>query len=177
MPRHIAFLRAVNVGGRTVKMDALRAHFEALGLARVETFIASGNVIFEAPAKAAAKLPAKIEAALLAALGFEVHTFVRTDAELAAVVSHAATLKAAPTLNVGFLAEPMSREAEKLLMKLRSEIDDFHVHGREVYWLCKKKQSESTFSNTVFEKALKLRTTFRGISTVQKLSAKYPPVR
>jgi uncharacterized protein (DUF1697 family) len=48
MPKHIAFLRAINVGGHIVKMDHLRRLFEALELAEVETFIASGNVIFEA---------------------------------------------------------------------------------------------------------------------------------
>jgi len=48
VPRCIAFLRAVNVGGRIVKMDALRGHFEAAGFTSAETFIASGNVIFDA---------------------------------------------------------------------------------------------------------------------------------
>ena len=43
MTRYIAFLRAINVGGHTVKMDQLRALFEELGLSNVETFIASGN--------------------------------------------------------------------------------------------------------------------------------------
>ncbi len=52
MPRCIAFLRAVNVGGRIVKMDALRGHFEAAGFTSAETFIASGNVIFDTKAKA-----------------------------------------------------------------------------------------------------------------------------
>ena len=41
MPRYVAFLRAVNVGGRVVKMDVLRKAFESLGFARVETFIAT----------------------------------------------------------------------------------------------------------------------------------------
>ena len=64
MPRYVAFLRAVNVGGRIVKMDALRGHFAAAGFANVETFIASGNVIFDTRAKAGPALEAKIEAAL-----------------------------------------------------------------------------------------------------------------
>ena len=45
--RLVAFLRAINVGGHNVKMDRLRELFEALGLSNVETFIASGNVIFD----------------------------------------------------------------------------------------------------------------------------------
>ena len=50
VPRHVAFLRAINVGGHVVTMDKLRALFTALGLKDVETFIASGNVLF-APSK------------------------------------------------------------------------------------------------------------------------------
>ena len=49
MPRYIAFLRALNVGGHTVKMDHLRSLFEALGFGGVESFIASGNIIFDTP--------------------------------------------------------------------------------------------------------------------------------
>ena len=49
MPRFVAFLRALNVGGaHVVKMDALKRHFEAMGFTDVETFIASGNVVFTA---------------------------------------------------------------------------------------------------------------------------------
>jgi uncharacterized protein (DUF1697 family) len=47
MPKYAAFLRATNLGGHTVKMDDLRRLFEAMGFSNVETFIASGNVIFE----------------------------------------------------------------------------------------------------------------------------------
>ena len=50
MPKFVAFLRAINVGGHLVKMDELRGLFEALGFSNVETFIASGNVIFDSKA-------------------------------------------------------------------------------------------------------------------------------
>ena len=61
MSRYIAFLRAVNVGGRIVKMEELRKHFAALGLANAETLIASGNVIFDSAAKSATGLQKRIE--------------------------------------------------------------------------------------------------------------------
>ena len=87
MKRHIAFLRAINVGGHTVKMDRLRDLFAGMGFANVETFIASGNVIFDAPAPGTAALERKIETGLLTALGYRVDTFIRTPAELAAVAA------------------------------------------------------------------------------------------
>ena len=51
MPKYVALLRAINVGGHTVKMDHLRSLFEAIGFSNVETFIASGNVIFDSRSK------------------------------------------------------------------------------------------------------------------------------
>ena len=57
----------------------------------------------------------------------------------------------------------------------KTDIDDFHTKGREVFWLCKKRQGESTFTNTNMERALKIRATFRGMNTVVRLAAKYRP--
>jgi len=85
MPRLIAFLRAINVGGHTVTMEKLRREFEGLGLKDVETFIASGNVIFTARQADTVALEKKIEARLHKALGYEVATFVRSCEEVAAV--------------------------------------------------------------------------------------------
>ena len=177
MPRLVAFLRAINVGGRTVKMDELKRLFEAVGCREVETFIASGNVVFESSSRNIGALQRKIEDHLRKSLGYDVRTFVRTGSEVAAIARYRAfsesQLRSAKALNVAFLAEPLSADARKTLMGLETEIDDFHVHGREVYWLCRKKQSESDFSNVLFEKKVGARTTFRGLKTVEKLAAKY----
>ncbi|MDH4037958.1 MAG: DUF1697 domain-containing protein [Candidatus Krumholzibacteria bacterium] len=177
--RYIAFLRAINVGGRTVPMARLRALFEDLGLDAVETFIASGNVLFETRAMSAATLEKRIETALLKAFGYEVSTFVRTRAEVAAIAAArpfaAGAMAAALALNVAFLRAPLDARGVRTLGALRTPIDDFRATGSEVYWMCKKRQSESDFSNAVFEKALGVRATFRGMNTVRRLAEKYPP--
>ncbi len=173
----IAFLRAINVGGRTVKMEKLRGLFEEIGCKRVETFINSGNVIFTSPSRSLGALERRIEEHLLESLGYEVKTFVRTVSEVDAIARHqsfpASQIKTAAALNVAFMAEPLTAGAKASLNGLKTEIDDFHVNGREVYWLCRKRQSESRFTNMIFEKTLKVRATFRGINTVEKLAAKY----
>ncbi|HEX4947520.1 MAG TPA: DUF1697 domain-containing protein [Blastocatellia bacterium] len=178
MPRFIAFLRAINVGGHNVKMETLRALFVELGFTNVETFIASGNVIFETNARNSKLLEEQIAAHLKASLGYEVATFVRTDAEVQAVANYqpfpAAAITTAMALNVGFLAAPLSREAADKLLSYRNEMDDLHLHGREVYWLCRMKQTESPFAKAGFEKIVKTKATFRGVNTVRKLAAKYP---
>ena len=176
MARHVAFLRAINVGGHTVTMDKLRRIFEALGFDDVETFIASGNVLFSSPSKSLSTLERKIEDRLEVSLGYEVATFVRTAQEVVAIASYkpfpAAQVRTAGAFCVGFLAQPLDAAAKKSLTALASTIDRFHVHDREVYWLCEKRQSESKFSNVVFEKATGARVTFRGTNTVRKLAIK-----
>ena len=88
MIRYIAFLRAINVGGHTVKMENLRHLFESLDFSNVQTFIASGNVVFDAKEKSARSLEKKIEKRLREALGYDVATFIRTDAELAEIADY-----------------------------------------------------------------------------------------
>ena len=176
MPRLYAFLRAINVGGHTVTMARLRELFEELGLKGVETFIASGNVIFESSSKNPATLEKKIEAHLEKSLGYEVKTFIRTGPELTALAAHKAfpdaRVQSARAYCVGFLTQPLDAAAKKALDGLKTAVDDFHLNDREVYWLCKVGQSESKFSNMVFERMTKARVTFRGFNTVAKLAAK-----
>src|SRR5437660_1567039 len=88
MPRYVSFLRGINLGGRRVKMDQLRALFEALKFSDVSTFIASGNVLFGAPSLDAGSLEGQIEHHLEQSLGYPVDTFLRTPSELAAIAAH-----------------------------------------------------------------------------------------
>lgn len=156
MTRYIAFLRAINVGGHTVKMETLRHLFETMGFKDVETFIASGNVVFQSPAEDTALLESTIASGLRHALGYNVATFIRTEAELIQIMAHQAfpqpELDAAMANNIVFLANPLKEEEKRKLMALTTEIDHFAVQGREITWLCGKRQSESTFSNAVLEK-------------------------
>ena len=173
----IAFLRAINVGGHNVKMEVLRDLFVELGLKDVETFIASGNVIFRAEPEDRRGLEPRLEARLREALGYEVKTFVRTTAEVRDIARYRPfpepDLEAARAFCVGFLSAPPDAAATKLVLAQKTDVDDFHVSGREVYWLCKVGQSESEFSNARFEKKVGLSVTFRGMKTVSKLAAKY----
>ena len=177
MPKFIAFLRAINVGGHTVAMAELRGIFERLSFKEVETFIASGNVIFASPSGDVEALQKKIEGRLLSSLGYEVKAFLRTVPEVAGIAQYKPFkelhLLSAAALNVAFLADPLRTETKKSVMALKTEIDDFHVHGREVYWLCKARQSDSKFSYARFEKVLNARATWRNVNTVRRLAAKY----
>jgi uncharacterized protein (DUF1697 family) len=77
MPRRLALLRAVNVGGRKLPMAELKVLCGQLGWRKVETYIQSGNVVFEAPG-AANQLETALERAIEAGFGFAAPVMVRS---------------------------------------------------------------------------------------------------
>ncbi len=178
MPRYVAFLRAINVGGRVVRMDRLKSLFEEMPLSDVATYIASGNVIFTAAARAPAPLEAKIAAHLERRLGYAVPTFLRTPSELADV-ARARPFREVPLSNkgaalyVGFVSEAPASGVRKTLRGMKCATDEFEILGREVFWLCHKRMLESAYSGAQLEKALGTPATFRNINTVEKLAAKH----
>jgi uncharacterized protein (DUF1697 family) len=158
-------------------MDRLKALFEDMNFKRVETLIASGNVIFESAAKDAAALEKKIAASLEKSLGFPAATFLRTDEQLARVLEHEVLgQRGSNTLYVSFLLEQPRKEGLAKLMTYQSKLDTFHVGEREVFWLRKAKgMSDSPFFKVGMEKALGMPATMRNVTTVEKLVLMYPP--
>lgn len=159
-------------------MDDLRRLFEAIGFANVETFIASGNVIFDSAVISTKDLERKIEADLREALGYEVATFVRSTSEVASIAQYkpfedAELFADGNTLYIAFVADRPSDTSIAKLMSFTTEVDQFHVYGREAYWLCHKKMSESEFSGALLEKTLGMQATIRNATTVRKITAKY----
>ncbi|MGE0814593.1 MAG: DUF1697 domain-containing protein [Vicinamibacterales bacterium] len=177
MPRYIAFLRAVNVGGRVVKMDALRGLFERAGFDDVQTFIQSGNVAFSAKARATAPLERAIETRLADALGYDVPTFVRSPSEVLGVIGRPAFpgRRVAPdgSLHVGFLKGPLDAAARARLSALNTDQYRFEAAGREVYWLLETKMSLLKIRPAQIERALGGPTTFRSHLSLQKLAARH----
>jgi uncharacterized protein (DUF1697 family) len=176
--RYAAFLRAINVGGHTVKMAALRVMFEELGFGRVETFIASGNVIFDSSAKDEHKLERVVERALETDLGYPVETFVRSMGELTEISGHNPFDRPGPdgddrSVYVAFLGRRPTSEAVQRLAALASEDDTFAVVGREAWWLRRGGIGESRFSGGLLEKTLGMPATLRGLPTIMKIVARH----
>jgi len=178
MNRYIAFLRAINVGGHTVKMDHLRTLFEALRFSNVATFIASGNVIFDTKSADTRALEDKIERHLKKALGYDVATFIRSVPEVVAAAEYQpfgpdATRDNGYSMFVVFIREAPSVAGQRKLNGLRTEVDEVHVNGREIYWGIRGGFSDSKLSGALLEKTASLPGTARNITTVRKLAAKY----
>lgn len=180
MPHYIAFLRGINLGKRRVKMEQLRTLFEEMKFSSVETFIASGNVIFSARSTDAQKLEKQIEAHLKKSLGYGVDTFIRTRQEIAAIAAHRPFPAVDPdcpqhTVHAGFLREPINAAQIMNLLASRTAVDEFQVEGREYYWLCRIKINESKVWASPQMKLVKLPTSsMRNLTTIRKLAALYP---
>ncbi|MEE9555055.1 MAG: DUF1697 domain-containing protein [candidate division Zixibacteria bacterium] len=178
MPKYAAFLRAINVGGHNIKMDHLRRLFEEMGYSNVETFIASGNVIFDSRSSSAKNITKIIERHLRDALGYEVATFIRTTKELAKIADRNPfgddALKAkVSSLYIAFLKDKLDDPLAKKVISFASDVDEFHIDGREVYWLCRIRMLESEFSGAFLEKTLGMPATMRNSTTIRKMAAKY----
>ena len=178
MPRHVALLRGINVGGHRVKMDRLRELFEELGFEEVATFIASGNVIFSASPSDVAELEDEIERHLAERLGYEVPTFIRSPEELESVAAFepAALREGEPSalsLYVIFLPASADDDLRAGFAALTSEMDTFTFSGREIYWLIKGKLTDSPSFGPRLERATRnVPTTMRNMTSVRKLVTK-----
>jgi len=180
---YIAFLRGINLGKRRVKMEQLRGLFEAMKFTAVETFIASGNVLFTAKSADAGMLGRRIEVHLEKSLGYAVDTFVRSRAEVAAIAA-ARPFAAADfnhpghTIHVGFLREKLTPEQTLKLSKCHTDVDEFRVIGREYYWLCRIKTNESKVWTLPQLREIRMpSSSMRNLTTLRKLAALAPPTR
>ena len=177
MPRYVAFLRAVNVGGRVVKMERLRQVFEEAGLhGRLDAHRERERPLHGGAGARRRRSRRRSRRRWSAALGYDVATFLRTPAELAAVAAQRPfpdeDLGEAHGVYVGFLKEPLGAAQHDLVHGFRTPTDEFAVGGREVWWLCRVRSSESEFSGARLKKALAVRATFRNLTTVRALAAR-----
>lgn len=170
-----AFLRSINVGGHTVTMARLRSIVEASGCTEVESMIASGNLIFETRSRSVPRLERTLEAALRAALGYDVETFVRTPAQVAFMAHHhpfddVDIAAAGHTLFLSMMAAPPPPDALLRLQAFSSEHDSFAVSGREMYWL--RRSRDTRISGVQLERVLGQKMTARNANTVRAVSAR-----
>jgi uncharacterized protein (DUF1697 family) len=176
MERYVAFLRGMNLGGRRIKNEELRAEFEQLGFAEVATFRASGNVIFAAGEESESALTGRIEAGLGEALGYEVPVYLRSCAEVAAIAAQepfeAKLIEASQgKLQVSLLLEEPSAKDRKAVLALAADEDRLAIVGRELFWLPSGGLLESALDLKAIEALLGLDTR-RTKGTIDQIARK-----
>lgn len=176
MPSHVAFLRAVNLGGhRSAPRAELRGALEAAGFSQVDTFRASGNVVLTARG-GERRIGQAIEETLAGRLGFSVVVYLRSARELRRLIDHAAGMRPAPApggkLQVAFLrASPSAPEREEVLR--RSTDDDLLAFSdREMLWLRRQPAGRSALNLRALEKLIGP-WTMRTMDTVTQIVVRY----
>lgn len=158
-------------------MSQLKAPFEELKFGEVETFIASGNVLFTSRQAEVGLLESRIARQLETSLGYSVDTFVRTAQEVVAIGKAKVFPEegeAGITIHVGFMHEPLAPAGARKLAAIRTPEDELRVRGREYYWLCRVRTSESKIWALPEIKALRLPTSsMRNMTSIRKLIAKH----
>jgi uncharacterized protein (DUF1697 family) len=171
---YIALLRGINVGGqKLIKMAELKRMFEEMGFGRVQTFIQSGNVLFESAESAEALRP-QIEQQIAEVFGYQVTVVIRTAAELEQIIERC-PFEADPSskiekVYVALLAEMPTQEGIDKLLTCSSDTDDYRFTNQEVYILCRQSIRKSLFSNNFLEKKLGVPATTRNWQTTSKLA-------
>ena len=122
-------------------------------------------------------LERRIEKRLREVLGYEVPTFIRGEAELAKIANYQpfrqSKLDPKVSINIIFLADRLDERSKQRLRKLRTNMDTFQVHGREIYWLRRRKKRGSPFSTVPLAKILSRPFTIRGANTIKRIASKY----
>lgn len=176
MPTYISLLRGINVGGNNkIKMAELKAMYESLDFKNVQTYIQSGNVVFESKKKSQQKLEALISEKIKETFGHDIAILIRTKKDFEDVVANIPfpiTEGEEKQHYVMFLQEvPNPTIVNKLLENIEDWPEEFEVHGKEAYLNAVNGYGRTKLNGNFVERNLKVKITARNWKTVNKLLA------
>ena len=176
MTKHVALLRAVNVGGTgAVKMAELRAMAQAMGFTDVQTLLQSGNLVFRAPPGKAGALEGLIQAELARRFGLTTPVIVRSAKAWAALLAanpFPDEAKADPShLLVAPLSGTPAAGAEAALRAAIKGRERVQVIGDSVWLVYPDGIGESKLTMAVVEAWLGVTGTARNWNTASKIAA------
>ncbi|MGD0450086.1 MAG: DUF1697 domain-containing protein [Candidatus Bathyarchaeia archaeon] len=176
MPRYVAFLRGINVGGHVVKKGKLQETFHSQGFRNVLTYKQSGNVIFEACSGSAEEIKKKIEIKLSHTLGYNVAIFIRTIAQLKDIVASEPFKKQnkeGTSFLVTFLADAPAKFTIELPTTIpKSTAQIISEKGTEVFSVTHG-GGEGALPNPFIESKLKAKATTRNLNVIREIVEKY----
>ncbi len=173
MKRKIAILRGINVGGkRKILMADLKSLCEKLGWENLETYIQSGNLIFNSN-KQNLELENSLQSAITEKFGFDVPVILRTVDEIERAITNNPFYKKdnvdLDRLFLVFLKNTPTKENRIKAESYNYEPDKFIITKKEVYVFCEGQYHKSKLTNNFFESKLKTTATTRNWKTVLKL--------
>jgi uncharacterized protein (DUF1697 family) len=174
METYIALLRGINVSGsKKIKMVDLRQHLQELALHNIQTYIQSGNIIFEFESGKAGHLKGVIREKISEKYGFDVSTRVVTVDEIKYIAEQAPFLKDETKdhnrIFITFLEElPMPGAVEKL-KTYASAPEEIVFDQHIIYFYSPGNYARAKLNNNFLEKKLKQETTTRNLKTLNKI--------
>jgi uncharacterized protein (DUF1697 family) len=179
---YISFLRGVNMAGHnSIKMAELLSLYREMGYADSETYIQSGNVIFNAINKSNPSVIASgIEKAILKRFSFEIPVAIRTAVEISSLQSinpYIAEEHFDPAkMFVIFLMDEPSEEQIQKVSGIDYPPDRFKIINREIFIYCPNGFGSTKLYTNFFEKKMGVTGTARNwktVSTILNLAAKH----
>lgn len=171
----ISLLRGVNVSGRNmVKMETFRKMCESLGHRSVQTYVQSGNAVFQTRRSDSIAIEKQIEEAMEKKFGFRVNVMVRMSDELRDVIARnpfaKRNLDPARVL-VHFLKSLPTAEAREKTCAIQTDPEELLLSGREMFIYYPNGVGKSKLPSARVERALGTSGTGRNWNTVMKLMA------
>ena len=170
MEKQIALLRGINVGGhKKMPMAALRTLVEELGFTNVQSYIQSGNLVFES-AVSASQCESILKAAILSHYGWDIPVFVITAEYIKAVISEY-------SLNSNWLEDSyFTMLSNTPTKKAIANFEAINYPGEHlsmgnncVYFYCETGYGKAKTSSAILERKLGVSTTTRNYRTLMRL--------
>jgi uncharacterized protein (DUF1697 family) len=169
----ISMLRGVNVGGKIIHMAELKSLYESLDLTNVETYVQSGNVVFDCALPDTSKLATLLEAQIKLSFGYAVSVFLRDKKDFLRIIDSNPFIvrrhEHPDNFYITFLYQAPSSLQLGDLKNPNSGSDEFIAGNEEIFLFCPNGYGRTKLSNTFFEKKLKMPATTRNWKTVNAL--------
>lgn len=174
MPTFITLLRGVNVSGqKKINMKELKSLFESSGLRNVQTYIQSGNVVFESDDNEPEKLTVRLESAIATHFGFEVTVVLLTPEALLSITANNPFQFEKDfderMMYVCLLKQKPAPDLAEKLLEARQGTDRFVLRRSILYLYLASGYGTTKLNNNFFEKKLKVAATTRNWHTLKKL--------
>ncbi len=179
MPKYCCLLRAVNVGGHNkVPMAVYKEILQALGAVNIETYLNSGNAVFDVKNVVAAKMAEQVQRQIKFTLGLNIGVWVLTRKDLQEIVDeNPLQQQAAEFPSRTFVAIGKTAIAEAAVAKIAMPSNEiFEVRGANIFYFAPPTVVKPKLNNALFEQKLSVEATSRNVNTIYALLEKMPKV-
>ena len=173
MTTYISLLRGINVSGKNkILMADLRGMYESLGFVNVQTYVQSGNVIFDYTGDETTLLATLIKNEIKNVFGYDVPVFIREPNDFYHIINNPFTNdsdKEPSKFYVIFLSKSPHPSAVQKLRMPTNESAEYLINTKEIFLYCPNGYGRTKLNNNFFEKKLNVPATTRNWKTVNKL--------